>query len=170
LPPNSENGKNPFEAGCAGAAAAAGDGGAADPADGSPALGRGAGSGTSSAAAEAVAKTTHAIASKIPRAPDPVITLSRAMPSPVPCARTPHNTLVSKTIWRIRGWHFCRTSSRVPDDRSLISKRLFFGGLDQNLALACVVGLPDDAFLLHPFHQRRSTIVADLQSPLNVAR
>jgi len=79
LPPNSENGKNPFEAGCcAGAAAAAGDGGA-EPADDDPGLGRGAGSGTSSATAEAVAKMTHAIASKIPRAPDPTITLSRAM-------------------------------------------------------------------------------------------
>jgi hypothetical protein len=79
FPPNNENGKNPSEAGCcAGAAAAAGDGGA-DPADCDPALGLGAGSGTSSATAEAVAKMTHAIASKIPRAPDLVITLSRAL-------------------------------------------------------------------------------------------
>jgi hypothetical protein len=80
LLPKSENGKNPFEAGWAGAAAAAGEGGAADPGDVNPALGRGAGSGTSSATAEAVAKTTHAIANKIARPPDPVITLS-------PCLR-----------------------------------------------------------------------------------
>ena len=37
------------------------------------------GSGTSSATADAAANTTHAIAKKIARAPDPVIT-----PSPVP--------------------------------------------------------------------------------------
>jgi len=80
LLPKSENGKNPFEAGWAGAAAAGGDGGAPDPGEVDPAvepaLGRGAGNRTSSATADAVAKTTHAIANKIARAPDPVITLS----------------------------------------------------------------------------------------------
>src|SRR5258708_30179312 len=39
----------------------------------------------------------------------------------------------------------------------------------QDFALAGVVGLPDDAFVLHPLHDRGRPIVADLQAPLNVA-
>src|SRR5690606_23861451 len=39
----------------------------------------------------------------------------------------------------------------------------------QDLALASVVGPPDHALLLHPFDQRSSAVVADLQPALDVA-
>jgi hypothetical protein len=91
LLPNSENGKKPFEAGCAAGTAAAAAGGEA--ADDDPALARGAGvgSGTSCAAADAAAKTTHVIAKAIARAPDPIISLSRALrtyASPEVCSQS----------------------------------------------------------------------------------
>src|SRR5262245_12507573 len=41
--------------------------------------------------------------------------------------------------------------------------------VDQDLALAGMIGLADDPFLLHPLHDRGGAIVADLQPPLDVA-
>src|SRR5262249_11270563 len=41
---------------------------------------------------------------------------------------------------------------------------------DQHFALSGVVGLPDDPLLLHPLHERGRPVLADLQSPLDVAR
>src|SRR5690242_19167880 len=49
------------------------------------------------------------------------------------------------------------------------SEALFFLG-HQNLALSGVIGLTDDAFLFHAFHQRCGAVVADLQAALDVAR
>src|SRR5262249_60212823 len=40
----------------------------------------------------------------------------------------------------------------------------------QNFALTGVVGLADDAFLLHALHQRGRAVVADLQPALDIAR
>ena len=52
--------------------------------------------------------------------------------------------------------------------KTLLSKRAFFL-FDQNLALAGVIGLTDDAFEFHPLHQRGGAIISDLQPALNVA-
>src|SRR5271155_2452689 len=40
---------------------------------------------------------------------------------------------------------------------------------DQNFALSSGVGLSDDAFQFHPFHQRGGTGISDLEPTLNVA-
>ena len=40
---------------------------------------------------------------------------------------------------------------------------------NQDFALAGVIGLADDAFLLHPLHDRGGAVVADLQPALDVA-
>src|SRR5687767_455090 len=39
----------------------------------------------------------------------------------------------------------------------------------EDLALAGMVGLPDNALVLHPLHQRSGAVVADLQASLDVA-
>ena len=58
------------------------------------------------------------------------------------------------------------SSHARPNERELSS-----GGVlaDQDLALSGVVGLADDAFLLHPLDQRGGAVVADRQAALDVA-
>src|SRR6476660_4252138 len=48
-----------------------------------------------------------------------------------------------------------------------LSKAAFFF-LDQNFALAGMVGLSDDALEFHPLHQRCGTVISDLQPALDV--
>ncbi len=40
---------------------------------------------------------------------------------------------------------------------------------DQDLTLAGVIGLSDDSFQFHALHQRRRTVISDLQPALDVA-
>src|SRR3984957_14645675 len=46
---------------------------------------------------------------------------------------------------------------------------ILVGAFDEDFALAGVIGLADDAFLLHALHQRGGAIVADREPALDVA-
>src|SRR5690242_18580789 len=111
----------------------------------------------------------------------------RIYPSPLPPRRS--STLLARgVLWRFRdpdsggrhcapihrSTHGCRGEPAAAPRRAGRRARsnglepfLFLG--DQDLALAGVVGLADDPFLLHPLHQRGGAVVADLQAALNVA-
>src|ERR1700721_1539659 len=55
----------------------------------------------------------------------------------------------------------------IPGDFLAILEAAFLF-LDQNFALAGMIGLSNDAFQFHPLHQRGRTVVADLQPALDV--
>src|SRR5258708_1368718 len=80
-----------------------------------------------------------------------------AWPSPLrPASRPP--VLANRALWRFRD----------PDSHPthIALKSLVFLLAHQNFPLAGMVGLPDDAFVLHPLHERGSAVVADPQSAL----
>ena len=82
-------------------------------------------------------------------------------PAPVPSSRPSAGATLG--LWRFR--------DPLPElciGPITLSKTAFFL-FDEDLAFTGVVGLPDDAFLLHALHQRRGAVIPDLQPALNVA-
>ena len=53
--------------------------------------------------------------------------------------------------------------------KNRLSISILVGGFNQDFPLTGMIRLADDALLLHSFHQRGGTVVADLQTPLNIA-
>src|SRR6185503_9468254 len=151
--------------------AAAGIGSRTEPVT-SARCGFGRGSGTSSAmAGSAISPARSTAAAPRPRAPkNPAISHSASNAAPgAPRQLVP----VGCGYFATPGGEPCADSSArrmnctaVPAAR-LPSQIALFG--NQDLALAGMVGLADDALVLHPLHQRGGAVVADLQPALDVA-
>src|SRR5262249_44680027 len=169
----------------AGLAAAAAGAGAV------PVFGNGAGTGsgtfsltTGSAEAENTPKVATAIATMAPQQ-KPIMTRQRIgaiairpelagrldaiipLP-PMRCTRTPCCACQKRASLNARYGKFAtdygESSTKSPTSISVVVR-----AFNQDLPFTGVIRLADNAFLLHPFHQRGGTVVANLQTTLNIA-
>src|SRR6185437_16078424 len=170
-PKGSVNGKKLWlELGAAGAVSPGGAGIDMGGVGASPLFGCGAGtgSGTLSAKAGAAAKAPQIAAARMTVARRDAISFS-----PLPRFRPPR---AESELWEDRApvqslparYGEFATALLAANMRRF-SIRFIAAGFYQDFAFTGMIGLADDAFLLHALHERGCTVVADLQPALDIA-